>query len=50
MAEAGRLSVPVLYLYTVPNEKFYASLGWSFQQRSTYREENIAIMTCHPAT
>jgi predicted N-acetyltransferase YhbS len=50
MAEAGRLRVPVLYLYTVHSEKFYASLGWSLQEHSTYRGQNIAIMTCHPTT
>jgi predicted N-acetyltransferase YhbS len=50
MAEAGRLSVPVLYLYTVHSEKFYASLGWSLQEHTTYRDQNIAIMTCLPTT
>src|SRR5687767_21860 len=48
MAEAGRLNVPVLYLYTVHSEKFYASLGWSLQEHSTYRDQNIAIMSCQP--
>lgn len=50
MAEAGRLSVAVLYLYTMHSEKFYASLGWSLQEHTTYRDQNIAIMTCHPTT
>jgi predicted N-acetyltransferase YhbS len=50
MAEAARLSVPMLYLYTVHSEKFYASLGWSLQEHSTYRDQNIAIMTFHSAT
>lgn len=50
MAEAGRLSVPVLYLYTVHSEKFYARLGWSLQEHTTYRNQNIAIMTCCPTT
>jgi predicted N-acetyltransferase YhbS len=50
MAEAARLRVPVLYLYTVHSEKFYASLGWSLQEHATYRDQNIAIMTCHPTT
>ena len=50
MVEAGRLNVSVLYLYTVHSEKFYASLGWSLQEHTTYRNQNIAIMTCHPAT
>lgn len=50
MAEAGRLNVPVLYLYTVHSETFYASLGWSLQEQTTYRDQNIAIMTCNPTT
>ena len=48
MAEAGQLSVPVLYLYTVHREKFYANLGWSLQEHSSYRNHNIATMTCQP--
>jgi N-acetylglutamate synthase-like GNAT family acetyltransferase len=50
MTEAARLSVPVLYLYTVHSENFYASLGWSLLEHTTYREQNVAIMTCHPTT
>ena len=46
MAEASRLNVPVLYLYTVHSETFYADLGWSLQEHTTYREQNIAIMNC----
>lgn len=48
MAEANRLNVAVLYLYTVHSETFYASLGWSLQEHTTYREQEIAIMTCRP--
>ena len=48
VAEAGRLKVPVLYLYTVHSENFYASLGWFLSEHTTYREQNIAIMTCRP--
>lgn len=50
MVEAGRLAVPVLYLYTMHSEKFYASLGWFLQEHSTYREQSIAIMTCRPTS
>jgi predicted N-acetyltransferase YhbS len=50
MVEASQLSVPVLYLYTVHSEKFYASLGWSLQEHTSYRDQNIAIMTCRPTT
>jgi predicted N-acetyltransferase YhbS len=48
MTEAGRLNVPVLYLYTVHSETFYASLGWSLQEHTSYRDQNVAIMTCRP--
>jgi len=45
MDEAGRLSVPVLYLYTVHSESFYATLGWSLQEHTAYRNQNVAIMS-----
>jgi N-acetylglutamate synthase-like GNAT family acetyltransferase len=48
MAEAGKLNVPLLYLYTVHSEKFYASLGWTFQERTAYREQEVVIMTFRP--
>lgn len=48
MAEAANLKVPVLYLYTVHSENFYASLGWSLQEHTVYREQNVAIMTFCP--
>jgi len=48
MAEAASLKVPVLYLYTVHSENFYASLGWSLQEHTVYREQNVAIMTYRP--
>lgn len=47
MEEAGKLKVPLLYLYTVHREALYASLGWTFLERSPYREQNVAIMTYH---
>lgn len=49
MAEAGKLRVPLLYLYTVHSEKFYAGLGWTLQERTTYREHNVVIMNYAPA-
>ncbi|HVF70162.1 MAG TPA: GNAT family N-acetyltransferase [Chthoniobacterales bacterium] len=49
VAEAARLGVPLLYLYTVHSEKLYARLGWTFQERTTYRESEVVIMTCEPA-
>ena len=48
VAEAAKLGVPLLYLYTVHSEKLYASLGWKLMERTTYREHDVAIMTCVP--
>ena len=48
MAEAGRLRVPLLYLYTVHSEKFYAGLGWTLQERTTYRDQKVVIMNYAP--
>ena len=50
MAEAARLEVPLLYLYTVHSEQLYAGLGWSFLERAPYREQEVVIMTCEPQT
>jgi N-acetylglutamate synthase-like GNAT family acetyltransferase len=49
MAEAGKLDVPLLYLYTVHSEKFYAELGWTLLEHTNYREQPVAIMTCIPS-
>ena len=48
MAEAGKLDIPVLYLYTVHSEKFYAALGWTLLEHTSYLEHEIAIMTFTP--
>jgi len=48
MAEAGRLQVSLLYLYTVHSERFYAALGWKLMERTSYLEHNIVIMTYTP--
>lgn len=48
MAEAGKLSIPLLYLYTVHSEKFYAALGWTLQERTSYREQGVVIMNYAP--
>ncbi len=48
MAEAGKLKVPLLYLYTVHSEKFYAALGWTLLERTHYREQKVVIMTYTP--
>ena len=48
MTEGRRLKVPLLYLYTVHSEKFYAALGWTLQERTSYREQPVVIMTYKP--
>ncbi len=48
MAEAASLKVPLLYLYTVHSENFYASLGWCLQEHVAYRDQSVAIMTYRP--
>ena len=48
MAEAGKLEVSLLYLYTVHSEKFYAALGWTLLEHTSYREQKVAIMTYAP--
>jgi predicted N-acetyltransferase YhbS len=48
MAEAGKLKVPLLYLYTVHSERFYAALGWTLMERASYRDKKIVIMTYPP--
>jgi N-acetylglutamate synthase-like GNAT family acetyltransferase len=48
MSEATRLEVPLLYLYTVHSERFYAALGWSLSERTSYRDQKIVIMTYKP--
>ena len=50
MTEAGKLNVPLLYLYTVHSEKFYAGLGWTLLERTAYREQQVVIMTFTPTT
>ena len=48
MAEASRLKVPLLYLYTVHSERLYASLGWTVAERTDYLEHPVVIMTYCP--
>src|SRR2546423_1157581 len=48
MAEAGKLKLPLLYLYTVHSERLYASLGWTVAERTNYLENPVVIMTCRP--
>lgn len=48
MAEAGKLEVPLLYLYTVYSERFYAALGWALMEHTSYLGQKIVIMTYTP--
>lgn len=48
MEEARKLNVPLLYLYTVHSEKFYAALGWKLMERTSYREQKVVIMIYEP--
>jgi N-acetylglutamate synthase-like GNAT family acetyltransferase len=48
MAEAAKLKVPLLYLYTVHSERLYASLGWTVAERTKYLEQSVVIMTYRP--
>lgn len=49
VAEARRLAVPRLYLYTPDQARFYARMGWSELARETYRGETVTIMAIEPA-
>jgi GNAT superfamily N-acetyltransferase len=48
MSEAGRLKIPLLYLYTVHSERLYAALGWTLLERTSYLEHDVVIMTYRP--
>ena len=48
MMEASKLNVPLLYLYTVHSERFYAALGWTLAERTSYLKHDVLIMTYRP--
>ncbi len=48
MSEAAKLKVPLLYLYTVHSEAFYAKLGWTLLEHTVYRQQRVAMMTYEP--
>ena len=48
MDEARQLAIPLLYLYTVHSEHFYAALGWILQERTSYKDQPVVIMTYKP--
>ena len=48
MAEAGKLKVSLLYLYTVHSERLYPSLGWTVFERTKFLEQPVVIMTYRP--
>jgi len=43
-AEAKRLGIFTLHLYTPDKESFYARLGWSRIETTEYRQETVSIM------
>lgn len=43
--KAHALHVSKLYLYTLRNEPFYLSLGWSWEERTVYRDKEVVIMS-----
>jgi predicted N-acetyltransferase YhbS len=43
-AEARRLDIITLHLYTPDKESFYARLGWSKIETTEYRQELVVIM------
>jgi GNAT superfamily N-acetyltransferase len=43
--EARELGIPKLYLYTVKSTSFYAGLGWSEMEQTSYRGKNVTIMS-----
>ena len=42
--EAVTLEVQTLYLYTPDRESFYARLGWSVQEHTSYVHQDVVIM------
>ncbi len=44
VAEAGALGVKRLYLFTPDREAWYASLGWSLVERTSYMDHPAVIM------
>ena len=48
VAEARRLGVPRLYLFTPDQAPWYARMGWHERVRETYRGEVVTIMELAP--
>ncbi len=44
MDEARDLGLPRLHLFTLDQEQFYASLGWTLIERAIYSGREIAVM------
>ena len=44
VAEARRLAVPRMYLFTVDQAPFYARMGWLTLGEETYRGETVTLM------
>jgi N-acetylglutamate synthase-like GNAT family acetyltransferase len=43
-AEAGRLAIPALYLFTEDRAGFYAAMGWETLEERAYHGEQVTIM------
>ena len=44
IAEAQRLGVERLYLFTPDRESLYARIGWTVRERLEYHDEQIVVM------
>ncbi len=48
LGRARSLSIPRLYLFTPDRERFYANVGWSVAERTTYWDRDVLIMVIEP--
>ena len=46
MAQAQKLGVPVLYLFTEDQQPFYEKLGWQLHHRELYAGQWVSVMQC----
>ncbi|MBY6225446.1 GNAT family N-acetyltransferase [Ferrimonas balearica] len=46
MAEARRLGLPRLYLFTEDQQGFYQRLGWALHHRERYHGVEVSVMVC----
>jgi len=48
VAEAARLQVPTLYLFTEDRAPFYAAMGWQTLEERPYHGEQVTLMKINP--